>query len=119
MINDQAAKKGSCARHNDMVVKAHQSVANMQQEVENLKMKLRLEKIASVCFQKSTESSQNEVIVHSPWIYRGKEVEDPTSSNIIGVEYFCECCTKLGLDVVESRLWFCSIPKAKPLVLLV
>ncbi|CAJ1954620.1 unnamed protein product [Cylindrotheca closterium] len=111
LIDDQAARKGSCARHNDMVLTTHHNVATMQQELENFKMKLRLEKIALICFRKSMESIENEVTVQSPWIYRGEEVENPISSDIEGAEYFCECCDKLGMDVVECHLGFVRFRK--------
>jgi len=112
LINDETAKKASFARHNDIVVKAHQSVAKMQQEFEDLKKKLRIEKIALICFQKSAESSENEVTVkQSPWIYQGKEVERSSSSKINGRNYFAECCNKLGMDVVECRLGCVRIRK--------
>jgi len=115
LINDETAKKATFARHNDMVLKAHQTVDKMEQELEDLKVKIQMEKIALICFQKSAESTgENEVTVEqSPWIYQGKEVKDTdqNSSNMDAGKYFVECCNKLGMDVVECRLGFVRIRK--------
>lgn len=62
LINDDTAKKHSFARCNDTVLKADEGVTELQQELEDVKMKLRMEKIALICFHKSNESFENSQI---------------------------------------------------------
>jgi len=103
LINDETSKLTS-TRLNDVVLRAHQKVAKMQQEYAKLGVKLRLEKIALICLQKSVESCENEVTAKSsPWSYQGKKVESWVPCHLDGIKYFRECCSKLGMEVLDTQ----------------
>ncbi|KAL3943451.1 MAG: hypothetical protein SGBAC_002462 [Bacillariaceae sp.] len=103
VIHDDTAKRQSFVRCNDTILKAQEDVAKLQQELEDVKMRLFMEKIALICFHKGNESFENEVAAKAPWSYKGTELEAPTSANIDETKHFYECSSKLGLDVSECR----------------
>lgn len=103
LINDETSKLTS-TRLNDVVLRAHQKVAKMQQEYADLGVKLRYEKIALICLQESVEGCENEVTVESStWKFLGKEVGTTSSSQIDKEKYFRECSSKLGMELLEAR----------------
>ena len=101
LINDETSQKHLFVRHNEVVRKAHQRVATMQQEVIDLLVKMRAEEIALICFHESAQSVENEVTIKTPWDQQA-DIEKTTMPKFDGEKHFRESCSKLGKKVLKS-----------------
>ena len=92
------------------------NVQEMERERDDLTTKLRYAKIALICFKKGVDTFEKEVTVKgSPWMYQGEDIEQSiATSRINGDEYFRECCSKLGMEVLETRTGFVRFRKTSP-----